>query len=63
MKSEEVVPINTPRIIANAKLRMLSPPKMNIQSNTMRVLTDVLMVRARVAFNDWLNTICLSRFG
>ena len=55
MKSEEQVPMTTPRIIANAKLRMLSPPRKKIQSNTMSVDTDVLIVRANVIFNESLN--------
>ena len=55
MKIEERVPKNTPRIIANEKLRMLSPPRMKIQSSTMSVDTDVLTVRARVWLIDELN--------
>ena len=63
MNNEESVPNTTPRIIANEKLRMLSPPRMKIQSNTINVLTEVLIVRARVVFNERLNNSRLSRFG
>ena len=51
MKIDDSVPNTTPRIIANEKLRMLSPPSMKIHSNTINVVTEVLMVRARVWFN------------
>lgn len=63
MNNEESVPNTTPRIIANEKLLMLSPPRMKIQSRTINVLTDVLIVRARVVFNEILNSSYLSRFG
>lgn len=63
MKSDESVPNTTPRIIANEKLRMLSPPRKKIQSNTIKVLSDVLIVRASVVFNDVLNRSNLLRFG
>ena len=56
MKIDDSVPNTTPRIIANEKLRMLSPPSMKIHSNTINVVTEVLMVRARVWFNESLNT-------
>ena len=49
------VPITTPKIIANAKLRIESPPRMKIHSNTINVLNDVLIVRASVVFNESLN--------
>lgn len=63
MKSDESVPNTTPRIIANEKLRMLSPPRMKIHNNTINVLTEVLIVRANVVFNERLNNSRLSRFG
>ena len=63
MKSDERVPNTTPRIIANEKLRMLSPPRMKIQSNTTNVLNDVFNVRARVVFKELLNNSSLSCFG
>lgn len=63
MNNEESVPKITPRIIANEKLRMLSPPKMKIASNTTNVLNDVLIVRASVVFKESLNNVYLSRFG
>ena len=44
------------RIIANEKLRMLSPPRMKIQSNTINVDVDVLMVRANVSLIDALKS-------
>lgn len=55
MKREDSVPKTTPSIMANEKLRMLSPPKKKIQSNTMSVETDVLTVRASVWFRELLN--------
>lgn len=48
MKIEDNVPKNTPRIIANAKLRILSPPRIKIESNTINVENDVLIVRVNV---------------
>ena len=48
MKIEDNVPKNTPSIIANAKLRILSPPSMKIESNTINVENDVLIVRVNV---------------
>ena len=63
MNKEDNVPITTPRIIANAKLRIESPPRMKIHSNTINVLNEVLIVRARVVFNESLNSCFLSRFG
>lgn len=63
MNNDESVPNTTPRIIANEKLRMLSPPRMKIHSNTINVLTEVLIVRANVVFNERLNNSRLSRFG
>ena len=41
-------PKNTPSIIANAKLRILSPPSINIDNNTINVENDVLIVRVNV---------------
>ena len=35
---------------------MLSPPRMKIHNNTINVLTEVLIVRANVVFNESLNT-------
>ena len=63
INNEDNVPITTPRIIANAKLRIESPPRMKIHSNTINVLNDVLMVRASVVFRESLNNTRLSRFG
>ena len=62
MKMDDRVPKMTPRIMAKEKLRMLAPPKMKIQSNTIRVETDVLMVRAKVWLSESLNSVCRSRF-
>ena len=45
------------------KLRIESPPRMKIHSNTIKVLSDVLMVRASVVFSESLNRGSLSRFG
>lgn len=63
MKSEDKVPNTTPRIIANEKLRMLSPPSMKIHINTIKVLKDVLIVRANVVFSEVLKSSNLLRFG
>ena len=63
MKIDDNVPNTTPRIIANEKLRMLSPPRMKIQSNTINVLTEVLIVRERVVLIESLKSENLSRLG
>ena len=55
MKSDESVPKITPKIIANENERIESPPRMKIQSNTISVVTEVLMVRASVWFSESLN--------
>ena len=57
MKIDDRVPKITPSIIANEKLRMLSPPKMKIHSNTINVDSEVLTVRARVWFSEVLNSV------
>ena len=56
MNIDESVPIHTPRIIANEKLLMLSPPRMNIQSNTINVDSDVFNVRANVVLSESLKS-------
>lgn len=63
MNNDDKVPNTTPRIIANEKLRMLSPPKIKIESNTTKVLTEVFIVRASVVFKESLNNEYLSRLG
>ena len=55
MKIELKVPMMIPIIIANAKLRMLSPPRMKIDTSTINVETDVLIVRERVWLIESLN--------
>ena len=40
MKIEDNVPITTPKIIAKAKLRILSPPSTKIHNNTINVLNE-----------------------
>ena len=62
MKMDDNVPNTTPRIIANEKLRILSPPKKKIHNNTISVDSEVLMVRVRVWFSEALNKPYLSRF-
>ena len=62
-KIDDKVPNTTPRIIANEKLRTLSPPRMKIHNSTINVLNDVFNVRARVVFNEALNNSYLLRFG
>ena len=48
---------------ANTNPLMLSPPKMNIAINTIKVVNEVLNVRPRVEFNASLNTDAVSRLG
>ena len=55
MKIELKVPMMIPIIIANEKLRMLSPPRMKIDTSTINVETDVLIVRERVWLIESLN--------
>ena len=45
MKIEDSVPKMTPRIIANENERMESPPRMKMASNTISVVTEVLMAQ------------------
>lgn len=54
-KSEQNVPTITPKIIANVKLRIVSPPRMKIQRSTSNVENDVMNVRLNVVFNALLN--------
>ncbi len=63
MKIDDNVPNTTPRIIANEKLQMLSPPRKKIQSNTINVLTEVLIVRESVVLIESLKSAYLSRLG
>ena len=51
--------------MSNAKQKPLidSPPKMNIASNTTKVVIEVLIVRPTVLFTAELITDFLSRFG
>lgn len=63
MNNDDSVPKITPSIIAKAKLLMLSPPRMNIHSNTTNVLSDVFMVRASVVFSESLKSENLSCLG
>ncbi|KAA6329380.1 hypothetical protein EZS27_021805 [termite gut metagenome] len=58
-----MVPKITPSIIAKAKPRMESPPSTKIQSNTIKVLSEVLTVRANVVFSESLNNCVRSRLG
>lgn len=62
-KIDDNVPITTPRLIAKAKLRMLSPPRKRMQSNTINVESDVLMVRAKVWLIESLKSDCSSALG
>ena len=63
MKIDESVPKMTPRLMAKAKLWMLSPPKNKMQSNTISVENDVLMVRANVWLILSLNKLRKSCLG
>ena len=51
---EEYVPISTPKIIAKEKPLKISPPKINIENNASKVVTDVIIVRVRVSLIDRL---------
>ena len=53
-KMEDSVPKITPRIIAKAKLRMLSPPKKKMQRRTSNVVAEVIIVRAKVSLSESL---------
>lgn len=53
----------TPRIIAKANERMLSPPRKKMQRSTKRVVADVMMVRVNVLFKESLNRRIVGRFG
>lgn len=63
MNIELNVPIMTPIIIANEKLRMLSPPRMKMARSTISVDTDVLTVRARVSLMELLKLSSRFAFG
>ena len=51
-KIDEYVPINTPKIIAKENPLKISPPKINIENNASNVVTDVMIVRAKVSLMD-----------
>ena len=51
-KIEEYVPINTPKIIAKEKPLRISPPKINIDTSASKVVTDVIIVLAKVSLID-----------
>lgn len=57
------VPMITPRIIANTKLRIESPPRMKITTNTNKVDNEVMIVRPRVELIDLLMVVKKSCFG
>ena len=46
------MPIKTPNIIAKEKPLKISPPKINIENNASKVVTEVIMVRAKVSLID-----------
>ena len=54
---EDNVPNTTPMIIANEKLRMLSPPRRKIHNKTSNVVIEVLTVRAKVSFSESLKIV------
>ena len=56
MKIDDNVPNTTPRIIANEKLRMLSPPRMKILSNNLQKTYSQYITR----FDDHLNKVNLA---
>ena len=63
MNSDENVPITTPRIMANEKLRMLSPPRKKMMTSTINVDEPVNNVRVSVEFNESLNRRNVPRLG
>ena len=63
MKIELKVPMMIPIIIANEKLRILSPPRMKIDTSTINVETDVLIVRESVWLIESLKIFCISAFA
>ena len=63
MNKEEKVPNTTPKIIANEKLRMLSPPKMKMTTSTISVDEPVNNVRVSVEFSESLNNWNVLRLG
>jgi hypothetical protein len=46
------VPIKTPNIIAKENHLKIYPPKINIENNASKVVTDVMIVRAKVSLID-----------
>ena len=46
------MPISTPNIIAKEKPLKISPPKINIEKRARRVVTEVIIVRAKVSLID-----------
>lgn len=62
MKIEDNVPIITPSIIANEKLRMLSPPRKKMQSRTNSVDNDVFIVLVSVSLSESLKIVKKSLF-
>ena len=63
MNKEEKVPNTTPKIMANEKLRMLSPPKIKITTSTINVDEPVNNVRVNVEFSESLNNWNVLRLG
>lgn len=61
--SEDKVPNTTPKIMANEKLRMLSPPKIKITTSTINVDEPVNNVRVNVEFSESLNNWNVLRLG
>ena len=49
---DEYVPTKTPKIIAKENPLKISPPKVNIENNANKVVTDVIIVRAKVSLID-----------
>ena len=57
MNTEEYVPTITPTINANINPRIDSPPKMKMESNTIKVVKEVFKVLLNVLFNAAF-TVC-----
>ena len=57
MKIDDRVPNTTPKVMAKANGWILLPPRKRIQSNTIKVDTDVLMVRVSVWLIELLKSI------
>ena len=63
INTEEYVPIKIPNNMAKINPRIVSPPKINIESNVRITVAVVLNVRPNISFTDRLINDILSRLG